>query len=366
MSASVMEAMTATSTSVTPGNDYRFRFPTASVHRYDTKISVVDVGVAYMAGLRDFQVYTTDYTALSDDPTYTLTNLSNSVASSNNITIGDQTNPTRPTSPTFSGTNPSVLLNTWPSVAPFVRVSMTTQDAGIRSFLQNNPTPLQPYGLAANGSAFWSSDSVFWGDTVNVWGSASAYVGIQLNSNMSFDGKIANAVARSNGSGSAGASTGPISMGSCRVRLCVQMFRPTASTNTITLQLEDTTPITGTILASFPINPPTGVWYSFKTPYITINNGVQNVTNNFRINIVNTGTQAETLYVADLYDEQMTTIYSISNDSGNTWYEATEIIDRDNSYLVFPTPGSGLTVKFTMLDAAQYVYGLTVTPEYLF
>lgn len=84
-----------------------------------------------------------------------------------------------------------------------------------------------------------------------------------------------------------------------------------------------------------------------------------------QINLLINGTMAENLYVSDLYDEQNSIVYSLSNDNGVTWFEATSIINNLNSYLVFPQPGNQLKVKVQMYDVNDYAYGFTITPNYL-
>ena len=74
MPASVMSGLTEitqTRTGCRSSTEYRFRFNTTCIHRYDTKTAIRDAAVAYFAGVREVQPMLTSYITELDPPTFT-------------------------------------------------------------------------------------------------------------------------------------------------------------------------------------------------------------------------------------------------------------------------------------------------------
>lgn len=360
----VMDQMTKSSTvterpiSNSKINTTRVRFPTSMVHRYEMATAYRDVGLAYFAGIRELQVFSVDYTIPTDADAYVVTSFDSTVvASSTNIQNGTSDLPMVPTS--VGGT---AFTSTWPSVGTYQKISVSTVDRGWRSVSRG--LPLVPDGLTGGPQSFWGDTVATWGDTVNVWGSATALVGLDFESNIYFAGKQAVKIARQAGSGSAGASTAKFTLkANTRIRLRADIFRPTkVAGNTLIIQLEDTTPTTGSVLKSFTFDVDVNKWVQYATDWFTIGADCTNL----QVNLLINGTAAETLYVGDLFEEVTTIVYYASNDNGANYYEVTEIIGQENSFFVFPTRDNRLKTKIVMYDLNDYTYGMTIVPVYLF
>jgi hypothetical protein len=345
-------------------NTLRARFPTVSVHRYEQKTAVRDAGLAYFAGLREFKAYAIDYTIPVDSDSYTILSYKEHIDTSTGLTLGDvsQTTATFPTGSTVDPASPPTgTVDTWSSVGTFIKVAMSTVDRGLHS--DTKGSAVGPVGLDTSNSSFWSTDIVEWGDTVVVWGSSTALVGLDFQSNIFYSGQEATKVIRNAGVGAAGVSTRIFNLlAGTRVRIEANIFRLEDTGNDISVQLVDNTPITGSVLKEFPVDILPGRWQQFKSDFFTMTSTY----NDLVIRLLINGTEAETIYLSDLYDNGTSIAYYLSNDNGANYYESTEIIDQPNSYLVFPTPGNQLKVKVVMYDPLDYAYGFTITPSYLF
>lgn len=335
----------------------RTRFAATSVHRYQTKYAVRDVGLAYFAGIRGFQVFTVDKTIPVDSDEYTVISYSDDAASSTNMRLG--------ASGSQLGSYPSAstgqtIFKTWNSIATFIKVGVKTVDRGLHS--DTKGSDVEPIGLD-NAGGFWDDNQVTWSDSINVWGSNTALVGLDFQSNLYFSGREAVKIFRAKGVGAAGIKTRifDLVVGD-RIRLCASIFRPKATSNRFTLQLVDETPITGSVIFQQDISAEPGRWQTLKTDYYKM----LATYSNLRVYLLIDGTQEETLYLSDLYDEETSIIYSLSNDNGVTYYEATEILDDPTKFLIFPKPGNQLKVKIDMLDHRDFGFGFTVKPYYLF
>jgi len=256
---------------------------------------------------------------------------------------------------------PIIELKTFNSIGTFRKIKVFAQDAGFTSYLNTHPTPISAVGLNTDNSTFWNSDTVNWSDSTAVWGARSALVGVDLQSNLSFQGQMAAKVYRDAGDGVAGVGTGLISVGSCQLRMCISIYRPKKTSNKLLLQLEDTTPITGTVLREVLVDAPPGRWTTFKSDFFGLDPG-----SNYRINFMLSGADEETVYVASLFDEISMTLYEASNDGGAHWYSVMDIVNEPDRALIFPTTGNALKFRITMYSLDQYIYGLTIIPTYMF
>ncbi len=355
---------TERSSSSSETNTLRTRFTTQSVHRYETRYAKRDVGLAYFAGIRGFQAFAINKTVPVDSDEYTVINYAGETSSADNLFLG--------VPGAQSGSYPidipdgvedalaRATFSTWDSIGTYVKTKITTVDRGLHS--DTKGSDIEPLGLD-NSGGFWDDDQATWDDTVNVWGASSALVGLDFQSNLFFSGREAVKIYRVPGFGSAGVRTRILDMiKNERVRLVVSVYRPISTSNTFVLQLEDTTPITGTVLFEENVSITPGRWNTLKTNYFKM----PNTKSSLRVNFLIDGVQEETLYLSDLYEESTTMIYSLSNDGGATYYEATEVLNEPDKYLVFPTPGNHLKVKVEMYDPRDYGYGFTVKPYYLF
>jgi hypothetical protein len=260
-----------------------------------------------------------------------------------------------------------VATKTFNSVGTFNKVAVSIQGSAFESWLLDNNSSINPLGLNNDGSAFWSSDTAVWSDTVANWGASSALVGVDLDSNLSYRGRIASKVFRAAGVGAAGVCSAQIETGRCLIRICVDLLRPAKTGNIIKIQLEDTTPISGSILKEFVIDPTPGVWTSYKSSFFDlIPADASGTADNWRINLILDGTEEETIYVSSLFDQRSMTSYEISNDDGGHFFQAVDIVNEPNKFLVFPTADNRLVFRITMYRTDQYVYGITVTPVYLY
>lgn len=387
ISASVMQEITQTSTqterysNTSDTSTLRTRFSTQSVHKYDVKYAKRDVGLAYFAGIRDFQAFSVDYTIPVDFAEYKTIDFSTDSASSTNMRLGTpgsvlgsypltttlETSETLQTETDLEtagelieGQVGQTIFKTWDSIGTFIKVAVTAIDRGLHS--DTKGYDVEPLGLDNTGG-FWDDPSTTWSDTVNVWGASSALVGLDFQSNLYFSGREAVKIYRSPGVGSAGIRTRIFdSVQGDRIRLCVSVYRPKTTSNTFILQLQDETPITGSVLYEETITVKPGRWQTIKTNYFVMPEEYDLL----RVNFLIDGSEEETLYLSDLYDEETSIVYSISNDGGTNYYDATEIVNEPNKFLTLPSPGNHLKVKVDMYDSRDYAYGFTITPTYLY
>jgi hypothetical protein len=343
ISQSVMENMTGTSTQTEKGSSSsntsttRTRFPFTSVHRYDTKTATRDAGIAYFAGLRGIQIFHEDYTTYYDSDSYTILSYQTATAVGN-ITVnhdGD-TVPAHVTAPFTSPSWPTMALPVWNSVGTYIKVAMNATDRPPYSHVSGQP--LGPVGLTA-GSATWADTITDWSDVVAAWGALDPQVGIDITSGVTYSGKTSTQIHRAAGVGDAGVVTIPFeAISGPRIRMRTSIFRPAATKNTLTLQLWNTA--TNVLSDSFPITVAPGSWIDVKTPFFIPTVAFAGPPNNYTIRLIVDGPDEETIYVSDLYDEIRSVIYYLSNDNGVNYYEATETIDEEETYLIFPKPGN--------------------------
>lgn len=362
---SVMDSITASSTvteravSSSEVGTTRVRFAATSIHHYDKKTVTRDAGLAYFAGIREFQAFNVDYSVPSDTDSYQVIITDSTIfPTTTNMTLGTQDTAMHPTTDAYA----DATSITMPSIGTFIKAGMSVVDRGIHSAVKNLPfgaiTPEDDAELY-----YWDDGTVTWDDTVATWGAMNVLARFDFDTNIFFFGKQASRINKDPGVGVAGFRTNTFqALENARIRLCATIFRQNPTSNITKISLVDTTPITGSVLKEFEIDAATGMWVTFKSDWFVMDDTYENL----QVQIVTDGADPDEFYVGNLYEEQTTIVYMLSNDDGATYYEANEIVDEDNKFLIFPAPGNKLKVKILMYDPLDYVFGFTVTPVYLF
>lgn len=151
--ASVMRKLTETSV-VTERKltlESRVRFTTTTVHRYETRTLRRDAGIAYFAGVREVQPYTSTYFVGEDKPVNKFPIYDDQQWVFTNI----EQRPSGPVSAKYPSI-PGVLTKTFESKSSFSKVSVAFQDSGLirsdsmwadpdENMLATDDTQLSPY-----------------------------------------------------------------------------------------------------------------------------------------------------------------------------------------------------------------------------
>lgn len=205
----------------------RSRFNTTSVHRYDTRTVKRDAAVAYFAGLREVQPYTSTYITGEDTPVYKFPSytdqhwvFTNAKRFEKEITDSEGTKkieygPVTASLPAVPGVITSKELT---SQSDFSKVTLEFQDSGLA---KSNPmwvdinentetvddTELSPYfGVIPEDiqKASWTDALARWGDPVTEWGAPYGLVSINVDNDRRYLGKRVVHFTRAAGAGQAG------------------------------------------------------------------------------------------------------------------------------------------------------------------
>lgn len=255
--ASVMRKITDTQT-VTERKltlESRSRFNTTCVHRYDFKTVRRDSAIAYFAGLREVQPYTSTFIAGEDSPSYDFPSYTGQHWTLDNITryqndSGDN-GPITAKYPAVYGVATSKDLV---SQSEFSKVTLSFQDSGLarsnsmwvdinQTTETVDDTQLSPYfGVIPSSipKGNWADALANWSDGDAAWGSSYGLVSINVDNNRKYLGKRVVHFTRAAGAGQAGISLDQwlnFSPGA-KFRIGATFYRPKATGNNIILRLK--------------------------------------------------------------------------------------------------------------------------------
>lgn len=263
--ASVMLKLTETQT-VTERKftlENRTRFNTTSVHRYDWRTVKRDAAIAYFAGVREVQPYTSTYISGEDTPVYKFPSytdqhwvFTNARRFTEEVTDNDGTrkveySPVTAALPAVAGVISSKELI---SQSDFSKVTLSFQDSGLA---KSNPmwvdidentesiddTQLSPYfGVIPEDiqKSSWNDSLASWGDTVTEWGAPYGLVSINVDNDRRYLGKRVIHFTRAAGAGQAGIKLRQwmnFSPGA-QFRIGAVLYRPRSTGNNIILRLK--------------------------------------------------------------------------------------------------------------------------------
>jgi len=255
---------------------------------------------------------------------------------------------------------------TWESLSLVNAIEITVYDRGLHQPISGKE--LGPLGVADAPVGYWTSLSMKWGDTVTVWGTRTALVAEEFHSKIQYGGQSAYSIYRVAGVGAAGiVGTDFTVPAHARIRISVDYYRPTDTTNDLIVQLVDVTdPLSVYTVFEQTINEYyVGKWTTYHSRFYPLGDyPIENA----QVRLMVQGSKEEQLYIGKLYPQMSTISYEYSNDDGNNWYEASDIVYSDSTIkgLVFPTPDNRLRARVTLYDVENdFVFGQQIIPQYI-
>ena len=420
---SIMEQITNTSTttektiSTSTISTVRNRFVKTQIHRYEYRTATRDAAMAYFAGVREIQIFQLDYTVALDTEEYNFP-----LYDTGSFTMVDMTQyaysgawkstarvilpsemvypqltlfPSALVFPMGSGTYaPSKALwsdtddqwsdtdstwgfmpsplkgvaegKTWWSLSLVNAIEIDVYDRGL--FQPITGKELAPLSVADSPVGYWISLSEEWSDDVTVWGTRVALVAEEFHSKVQWGGQSAYSIYRAPGVGVAGiVGTEFFIRGHSRVRIEVDYFRPKDTGNDIILQLVDVTTALGEyVMFQQKITEYyVGKWSHYSTRFYAL--GDYDV-EQAQVRLIISGSEEEQVYIGRLYPTMTSIVYEYSNDGGQHYYEATEIVYSNATVksLVFPAPDNRLRARVTLYDPDfDFIIGQKIVPNYI-
>lgn len=366
----------------------RERFTGTSVHRYEIKKARRDVALAYFAGLREIKVFRANWSADKDDPEYVVYGFAPADFTYHGVKPDEYNTLRRDPSVTapLDGHAPGhVTSKVYPSFSKFQRVEI---DANARPFTEvrvdrragvdlilesesNNAgdgltqTSLVNSTEVSAGLYSVTANPLYYAEIVEVspglWTIREPSSGMaSVEKDLLYQGSISQKISRYSGTipvslSSMSFDVDNLSVGYASVTYYAEKLDPTSRLKLIVAR-------DGVELFSEEItNPTLGRWATYTTRLEKPAGNLKNLS--VTLTIAGSG-QAE-VYVGRLSYSYSTIYYYVSNDSGSTWHDATTIVNRPRSGLVFPTPNRFLKFRVQMLSDRDYVYGIKLRPHYL-
>ena len=282
--ASVMRKLTETST-ITERKltlESRTRFNTTSVHRYEWRTVTRDAAIAYFAGVREVQPYTSTYVggedvAVYSFPSYTAAHWAGIGGTVRQIASG----PVTAALPSVYGVLTSQEMI---SQSDFSKVAVSFQDSGLA---RSNPmwvdigqdtdsisdTQLSPYfGVIPTDipKGNWSDALAAWSDIETDWGSSYGLVGINVDNDRRYQGKRVVHFTRAAGAGQAGISLDQWTnfVPGAQFRIGAVFYRTEATNNDLVLRL--TRSDGAVILEETLADAPAGRWHEAVSQFVEI------------------------------------------------------------------------------------------------
>lgn len=281
--ASVMNKITETDT-VTERKltlESRLRFNTTSVHRYETRTVKRDAAMAYFAGVREVQPYTSTYVIGEDKPVFDFPTYDSSQWAYDASLLARSE--VGPVSAKYPGV-PAILSKKFQTQSDFAKVSLLFQDSGlIRSNAmwadtdQTVPTiddtALSPYFNVIPSDipgGNWADIRARWLDPETVWGAEHGLVNVSIDNDRRYLGKRVVHMTRQAGSGEAGISLDQWTnfVPGAQFRIGAAFYRPASTGNDVvmTLTRSDGVEIHREVLDFAP----TGRWFEHTTQFVPI------------------------------------------------------------------------------------------------
>ncbi|QGJ94916.1 minor tail protein [Gordonia phage RedWattleHog] len=366
--ASVMERITSTST-VTERKatlSTRVRFTTTAVHRYETRTLRRDAAIAYFAGLREVMPMISSFIFGVDKeefdfPFYSPSqwNYTNIRTTPNSVVTYDNT-----AGPSGHGE----MYFTLQTHSNFAKMKANFRDSGMlrgeAMWSSADSDKLSPYAklLPTNiEGSMWSDAFVQWNDPAAPWGAVRGVVAANLDPDRRYQGRRVLRVSRVAGAGEAGISLLQKThyIAGALFRLGCVIYKPFDNDNVILLRLVRTSD--NAVIYETPVQATAGRWTDFTTELVEVPAGDQE----YRINLVSTGDEADELYISDVYSELCHVRYFMQLGSGGFTHEVTDLRYKDTAAVAVTTPVNQATVRTVIMSDEGFAYGCTLTPQYL-
>lgn len=344
----------------------RARFTTAQTHRYEIKTATRDAAIAYFTGLREIRLFTVNYVAAEDTPSYVVSgpdfSLVSDITSGYSKTDDDSWVATDPTQ-VKTVTN----LTTWKSTSPFIKLKVDLINGGLYRDIGgiNNLTAITS---DVGDSAFWSTDIVNWGSTTAYWGATRPLGSADISANVYFAGENAMRIYRgaTQNSTDIGVKSVPFSftsqLGLTRITVVynTNLNRGVNPSNTYRVEIVDPTNEANPLFTEqIPVGP-AGKWNTYTTNFFAPPDDRE-----VYVRLITSGTDSETLHIGNLYTQTSSVRVEVSNDDGANYYDATYAVNEPESFFVFPKPGNKLRWRVKSFGPREKLYGIKLTPYYL-
>jgi hypothetical protein len=214
----------------------------------------------------------------------------------------------------------------------------------------------------------WASDTAMWADPVVVWGAPFAEVAINVDPNMTYQGKRVLHITRAAGFGEAGIKirqvTGFVPNGLFRLNLIYQ--KPIADGNQIILRLRRVSD--GVYIYEYTFDPDThpgatGFWYQLQTDFQELPDTPDQI---YTLEAVVTGDAAGDFYINDAWVDVAQIRYFVRLGGESQFlHDVTALRYTDTAIVSATQPVNEVTVQSAILSPTAWAYGATITPNYL-
>ncbi len=210
----------------------------------------------------------------------------------------------------------------------------------------------------------WADSFSNWADSDAEWGSAHALVSIRLDPDRTFQGQRVLKISRDAGAGEAGIKMTQHNnyFSGAVARLYLTFYKPFKNDNQITLRLRRISD--GVYVHEEVItNPAVGYWYTYQGEFFEI---PEDDDQNYKLEMVTTGSAADELYINDLGSEVALIRYFVRmGGPGEHLFDVTALRYADSAQVASTYPVNEATVECAVLSNRAFAYGCTLEPLYL-
>jgi hypothetical protein len=365
--ASVMERLTSTST-VTERRatlERRVRFTTSAVHRYDIRTVRRDAAVAYFAGVREVIPFVASYIFGQDKDSYDFPLYSDDQWALTNV----RTTLSGPITWDGNGDMGTAYFS-FQTQSNFAKLFAEFRDSGlVRSdalWASANSDQLVPGASIIPESpdgAAWLDSFVDWTDATVGWGAPRGVVAVNLDGDRRYQGRRVLKFTRVAGAGEAGIRLQQETnfIEGALFRLGCVVYKPIENDNILLIRLVRRSD--GVIVHESPVELTTNRWIDFTTPLLEVPDGTDQ---DYDLELVLTGDDADELYVSDLYSELALVRYFMrAGDATTPLYEVTDLRYQNSAQVVAQTPVHEGTIQVSIVSPKGFAYGVRATPAYL-
>lgn len=294
--ASVMTKLTATQTVIERKQtlENRVRFNTVSVHRYDYRTVKRDAAIAYFAGVREVQPYTSTYIPGEDRPVYDFPiydpaqwTFDPHVVRATRINDRGQEEYLGPIGITLPG--PGTAFKTLTTQSDFARLRLDYRDTGVlhsntmwASTVDDNNEQLSPYITILPSTiptGTWADVTKRWADTEAQWGSPFGIIAANLSDERRYQGTRVLAFNRDADVSSAIGAESGVEAGinlsqqvnfvpKALMRFGVVFLKPYANSNVLRLRMARASD--NTMIYTQTFTPQVGRWVEHTTEFVEI------------------------------------------------------------------------------------------------
>jgi hypothetical protein len=214
----------------------------------------------------------------------------------------------------------------------------------------------------------WASDNTMWADPTTVWGEPFAEVAINVDPNMTYQGKRVLHITRAAGYGEAGIAvrqvTGFVPNGLFRLNLIYQ--KPVADSDQIILRLRRVSD--GVYIYEYTFNPnthpgATGFWYELQTDFQELPDVNDQI---YTLEAVVSGDAGGDFYINDAWVEvaQIRYFCRLGGES-QFLHDVTALRYTDTAIVSATQPVNEVTMQSAILSPTAWAYSAVLTPNYL-